>query len=423
MRVLLISHGLPPESVGGVEQHVVGLSRALAGLGCAVRILARTSAKDRRQGDWFEEEGGNPSRTRIAYRWEGLQGIGDLYSVRAIDEGFGNFLADCEERGEPFDVAHIHHLTGLSVGVAETLRARGTKVALTLHDYWLACPRGQMFHRDETACERFEPARCGECLAGTFPWWFRGADAAALARGIHERAAALLCAVDALIVPSERMIAPFADLGIPRERFRPIENGVDAEALRLVRGPSAGPGKLRIGFLGTLLPSKGLEVLVRAVRRQQPGTVELHVHGNAAPYHGDSGYLTRVFQSLAPGDAVHYHGPYAPADLPRILSGIDVLAAPALWREAFGLTVREGLAAGRPALVSRIGGLQDSVRDGVDGLLLPPGDEDAWARAIADLAGDRERVRRMGAAGRGRARGFPEMASDLLEIYRGLCGA
>jgi glycosyltransferase involved in cell wall biosynthesis len=165
------------------------------------------------------------------------------------------------------------------------------------------------------------------------------------------------------------------------------------------------------------MPSKGLHVLLDAVLALPPGAVSLDIHGNAVPYHGDQSYLTRCFQRLSPGSRVTYHGPYGLSELPRHLAAIDVLAAPALWHEAFGLTVREALAAARPVLVSRIGGLQDAVADGEQGYLLPPGDAAAWAAAIARLAGDRALVARMSQSARSRARGFTAMASDLLAVY------
>src|SRR5690606_35667740 len=169
---------------------------------------------------------------------------------------------------------------------------------------------------------------------------------------------------------------------------------------------------LRIGYLGTLIPSKGLDVLVRAYRRLPPGTAELHVHGNLVPYHGDDGFATRAFGPLTPADRVTWHGPYATADLPRILAGLDVVDAPALWREAFGLTVREALAASRPVVASRIGGLADALVDGVHGRLCTPGDEAELAAVLHDFAADRSALARMARACRERVpvRGFAAMA-------------
>lgn len=418
MHVLLLCHALPPGSVGGVEQHVDGLARALVAQGDTVHVYARDTLPDLAQGAHRVEREENPRITRVAYRWEGLRGLDDLYEVPQLDEAFAAFLRSCAARGEHFDVAHVHHLTGMSTGLLDQLAAAGIPTVMTLHDYWLPCPRGQMFHRHESRCDDLVADRCGPCLEETFAHWVAPGTGVQAARKLHERAARLLRVPTALVVPSARALPPFAQLGVDPSRVHVVENGVDTHALAALPDPACGPGPLRLGYLGTLLPSKGLAVLVQAVQRQPRGTVRLDIHGNAVPYHGDHGYLTRVFGTLQPGDPVHYHGPYGAADLPRILGAMDVACAPALWHEAFGLTVREALAAGRPILVSRVGGLQDAVADGIGGRVLPAGDVAAWADAIAALAADRAATRRMARQARGQARSFAAMASQLAGIYR-----
>lgn len=420
MRILLLCHGLPPESVGGVEQHVDGLATALAAAGHDVHVFARTSAPDRAQGEFFAAAAprrGAPRVTHAVYRWEGIRALDGVYTCEPMAATLRAFLAAEGAAGRSFDVAHVHHLTGMSTDAIAALRDRGIPVVLTLHDYWFLCPRGQMWHRREELCERVEPSRCGECLHLTFPHWISPADGPAAAVAIHDRARATLALATRLVVPSARAIPPFVALGIAAERFTVVANGVDTEALDRVEPPAAGPGPLRLGYLGTLIPSKGLHILLDAIARLPAGRVELDIHGNAVPYHGDERFLLRCFGGLRPDLRVRYHGPYTTADLPRLLAGIDVLCAPALWAEAFGLTVREALAAARPVLVSRIGGLQDAVTDGVEGRVLPPGDVAAWTAAIDALAQDRGAVRAMALRARPRARGFAAMAADLLAVY------
>jgi glycosyltransferase involved in cell wall biosynthesis len=417
MRILLISHGLPPDTIGGVEQHVAGLAHALVAQGHHVHVFARGNLPGVPQGSWKAAANGNPAVTRVAYRWEGVDSLDAIYLARPMADALAAFVADRAAAGERFDVAHVHHLTGMSTDALAVLARAGVPAVMTLHDYWLFCPRGQMFHRREERCETAAPARCAECLQATFPHWLHAKNRDAVVAAVQDRARATLALARRLVVPSARAIAPFAALGVPAERFTVVENGVDTEALHRLEPPAAGPGPLRLGYLGTVMPSKGLHVAIDAVQAQPRGTVSLRIHGNTVPYHGDESYATRCFQRLAPGAAVSYHGPYGLEELPALLAGIDVLVAPALWHEAFGLTVREALAAARPVLVSRVGGLQDAVVDGVQGLVLPPGDVPAWSAAIARLAADRAEVARMSRAARGRARGFPAMAADLAAIY------
>lgn len=423
MRVLLLCHGYPPDSIGGVEQHVSGLAHSLAAAGHEVHVYARGNLPGCTQGQFAVGPPANPRITRVAYRWEGVDSLAAIYTGAPMADALRRFLAERRAAGETFDVAHVHHLTGMSTDSLAALQDAGVPTVLTLHDYWLFCPRGQMFHVSQELCETAAPSRCATCLQTTFPHWLKDHDRDQQVAELQARALATLAIPQALVVPSKRAIPPFVALGVPAARFTVVANGVDTQSLNALPTPAAGPGPLRIGYLGTLLPSKGLHVLLAAQRRLPVGTVTVDIYGNAAPYHGDDGYLTRCFAELRPGDQVRYHGPYAQNDLSSILAGIDVLAAPALWHEAFGLTVREALAAGRPVLVSRVGGLQDAVLDNVAGRVLPPGDVNAWAGALQQLASDRNEVRRLAAAARRGARGFAAMTADLLAVYANVCAA
>lgn len=415
LNILLVTHGLPPESVGGVEQHVDGLTHQLVTLGHRVEIYTRTGAEGS-EGSLVHDDRAAAPVTRVVYRYEDLDSLASLYHAPVLDRAFEEFLD-----GRSFDVAHVHHLTGLSTDIVSALERRNIPVVVTLHDYWLMCPRGQMWHHRGEACERVEPARCADCLAPTFGDWLPEDRREDLVATVHEDARRLLARAAALVIPSARAIPPYAELGIDPARFHVVENGVDTEGLRQLPPPARAAGSpLRIGYLGTLIPSKGLDVLVDAFLLLDPGSARLDIWGNAVPYHGDDGFLTRVFARLQPDDPVIHHGPYQTQDLAEILAQVDVVVAPALWQEAFGLTVREGLAAGRPVVVSRIGGLQDAVTDGREGFVVSPGDPEALAAALRRLVDDPALLDRMAAAARGRARGFRPMADELINVYRGV---
>jgi glycosyltransferase involved in cell wall biosynthesis len=418
MRILLVSHGLPPEHVGGVEQHVDGLARALVAAGHDVEIFAREGGAGPAEGNVRVTATGNPRIARATYRWERVVDLDAMYTSPGMAAALRGHLRERGAAGATFDVAHVHHLTGMSTDSLDVLAEAGVPTVLTLHDYWLFCPRGQMFHVREEACATASLARCSECLAATFPSWIDATNGPERVARLHARALRALALPQVLVVPSARAIPPFTALGVPAARFVVVENGVDTDRLLALPPPGVGPGPLRVGYLGTVMPSKGLHVLLDAVARLPAGKVSLRIHGNVVPYHGDFGYATRCFARLQPGGDVHYLGPYGLGALPAILEPLDVVAAPALWHEAFGLTVREALAAGRPVLVSGVGGLQDAVVDGKQGRVLPPGDVAAWAAVLAEWADDPRLVRRLGRSARTRARGFAAMAADLVGVYR-----
>jgi glycosyltransferase involved in cell wall biosynthesis len=422
MRILLLCHGLPPDSVGGVEQHVDGLAAALAAAGHEVDVCRARPPAGVPQGEPAAparqpaRARASPTAGRGATRWTTIYTLPNRWRRRC-----GASWPNARAAGVRFDVAHVHHLTGhVHATVARRCCAEAAMpTVMTLHDYWLFCPRGQMFHHRE---ERLRNGRTGALRgvpAGDVP------ALAARRQPRREGAAAARCrACGGWRCRSGSWCRARArsrrswPSGCRPNASRWSRTASTRTALRQLPPPPAGPGPLRLGYLGTLMPSKGLHVLLRGA-------------AGAAARHRDlahprqRGALPRRRRATwCAASSTCACGPGSSSTVPttwptcrRCSAAIDVLAAPALWHEAFGLTVREALAAARPVLVSRVGGLQDAVEDGVQGFVLPPGDVGAWSAAIARLAQDRSLVHRMSATARRRARGFPPMADDLLAVY------
>jgi glycosyltransferase involved in cell wall biosynthesis len=107
-------------------------------------------------------------------------------------------------------------------------------------------------------------------------------------------------------------------------------------------------------------------------------------------------------------------------DVWRELERIDVLVHASVLAEPGGQVVQEGMAAGRPVVAAASGGPAEMIDDGSTGLLYPPGDRAALARALRRLFDDAELRTRLGAAAREKARAFePELvAAQVTEVYR-----
>jgi phosphatidylinositol alpha-mannosyltransferase len=104
----------------------------------------------------------------------------------------------------------------------------------------------------------------------------------------------------------------------------------------------------------------------------------------------------------------------------RLLHEADLLCAPSLGGESFGMVLTEAFAAGTPVVASDIAGYRDVARDGVEGVLVPPGDPAAFGEALHDLAVDPDRRAAMGAAARERAQRFAweHVADEVVGAYR-----
>jgi len=119
-------------------------------------------------------------------------------------------------------------------------------------------------------------------------------------------------------------------------------------------------------------------------------------------------------------DAVRFTG-YR-RDIPAVLAAADVVVVPSLGAEAFGYTALEALAAGRPVVAYRSGGLEEIVEDGHTGLLVPSGDEAALTAALVRLADDPALGARLGAAGPAAASALSieHHIAQLVGLYEGV---
>ena len=168
-----------------------------------------------------------------------------------------------------------------------------------------------------------------------------------------------------------------------------------------------------MGYFGGLSKHKGAHILVEACADLPGVALELHGDSSDRPY--VEGLRARCREV-----GVRWRGAYAAGQLAERLAGVDLVCVPSLWLENAPFVIREAFAAGRPVLASHLGALPESVRDGVDGRLLPAGDVAAWRTALAELAAEPERLAAL-ARGVRPPRELDDLAAELLDSYTLLC--
>jgi glycosyltransferase involved in cell wall biosynthesis len=174
-------------------------------------------------------------------------------------------------------------------------------------------------------------------------------------------------------------------------------------------------GPLKLGVLARLIPLKNVESLIQATAHLADMGIEVQTEiAGSGPSESS---LRDLVASLGVAESVRFLG--WRTDVGRLLAAWDLLVIPSL-EEGFGLSALEAMAAARPVVASRVGGLSELVVDGVTGRLLPPGDTDALVRCIAELAVDRQRLALMGGEGWKRVHGLfsaSHMARQTVELY------
>jgi glycosyltransferase involved in cell wall biosynthesis len=227
-------------------------------------------------------------------------------------------------------------------------------------------------------------------------------------------------AVDGVIAISEGVRTALVAAGVRPERVRVVPSAVDPE--RVTAGPGAreavrrawgvAPDAVAVVVLGALVRRKGHAVLLAAAARLGDAAAVRWV------FCGAGEERTALEAAAAPlGDRVVFAG--FRDDVGACLAAADVVALPSL-QEGLGVAALEAMAAGRPVVASRVGGLAEAVADGETGLLVPPGDAAALATALGRLVAEPALRERLGAAGRRRAAARHDpanMADGTLACY------
>jgi phosphatidylinositol alpha-mannosyltransferase len=193
-------------------------------------------------------------------------------------------------------------------------------------------------------------------------------------------------------------------------RYRIIPNGVHVpEEIAGFEKPRSGP--LQIVFVGRAEERKGLPVLLRAFE-----ALREHVECALTLVGVESDEVATLVDDARGISALGFLDDDAKH---AALRQADVLCAPSLGGESFGMVLTEAFAEGTPVVASDIAGYRDVVRHGIDGLLVPAGDATALASQLRDLALDRPYLRTLGAAAARHAERYawPRVAAQVVEAY------
>jgi glycosyltransferase involved in cell wall biosynthesis len=208
------------------------------------------------------------------------------------------------------------------------------------------------------------------------------------------------------------------DWGVAQERIHLVPNGVPCRKGLARRGMP--PNIWNLGMIALLRPRKGLDVLLQtvAILCQQKVPVKLRVIGRfESPQYEEQ--MVRMTDELDIGNFVQWRG--FRQDVEAELDELDLAILPSILSEGMPMAVLEAMAAGVPTIGSRVEGIVDVVRDGVDGLLVNPSDPQELARAVSDVIAGKynwQSMRHSAIANHAQHYSDAAMAAGVAQVYR-----
>lgn len=349
---------------GGAEQYLHRLMRMQAEAGHEVHILTTRGPKnypsdDARyfihQYDFSRSEGLAADATKAAaFIWN-----------REAERATERIIRDVRP-----NIIHLHNIYHhLSTSILSPIRASGIPCVQTLHDLKLACPNYSMF-TEGSVCERCKGGKywnpiLHHCLSSS-----TAANVlAAFEMTMTKMTQAYEKTVRMFICPSEFLMKKMIEFGEPASALTVVQNPANASAFPAPRGGGY------LLYAGRLTAGKGIEVLIRASAHVP--TMPLRIAGTGP----DEERLRHLVRTLH-ANHVTFLGFVPPQALEKERAHAEAVVVPSIQYENSPLSVLDAMGQGIPVIASDNGGIPELVEDDASGMLVPPGNVDAWANAI-----------------------------------------
>jgi len=417
VHVVHLLHTFPPQTRGGIENHVEALAGDQQSAGGRVHVVCGTT--EGRAVGWQRHTELDVLRLPSETEWTRAQHGGRSAAL----EAFGDTLRTLRP-----DIVHVHHFGATGPGPVAVAAALGIPTVVTLHDLYGFCPLHFRLRDQRDLCAPDVGAdTCVVCLSQA-----SGMAAGALAPMFTARTAAFeseFRRAGRILAPSNALVEYLAAVPLlaARRRDRAPDPAVEcvgfpsaatapptaprARAASVPSVPSAAraaSGPLHIATWGGLVPGKGLHVLIEAAGLLGRGAVELAHHGGIL----DTGYAERcAARARELAVPLVIAGPFEPAELAARVADADVAVFPSLFLETYGLTTDEALALGLAVVVPDRGAPKERI--GTRGRVFRTGDAADLARVLAPFVAARDAVIELE---RGEASTLLDLASYRLRL-------
>jgi glycosyltransferase involved in cell wall biosynthesis len=363
-RILVLTNMYPPHHLGGYELSCRDTVQRWRAAGHEVTVLTTTM----RLPDVTDPPGERATGVRrdLTFSWRDHQMIRPPLRTRLeMERGNQRALTEALTDARP-DVVSAWHMGGMSLGLLTTVVERGVPLVLVVCDDWLYyAPHVDAWMR---------------LFRGRKPLARIVRRATGLPTTLPDLSDASVCYVSDFVRRRAERVAG----GWVPPRATVVYSGIDPTDFPTVHTAVEKPWSWRLLSVGRIDERKGIHVAIEALAHL-PAEATLAIIGR-----GDATYEARL-RSLATSHGVGERVEFAAVDRPALrdrYAGADACVFPTLWEEPFGLVPVEAMACRTPVVATGTGGSGEFLRDGVNCLLVPPGDAQALAAALRRLAAE-----------------------------------
>lgn len=415
MKITLVANGYPPTAYGGVEVYVYQLANYLVSCGHQVTVFCRESSLESPDYLVKEDSFEGVRIIRIVNDFKKTSSFSDTFQDRQIENVFTTLL-----RKETPDIVHFNHLIALSSRLPSLADQMRIPFIVSLHDYWPICFQVRLIDWRKRQCAGpMKGGDCYRCIQGgdgnlgmrilrtakdalPFSWRqfvrkkiLRRSSSTYLTNlsreAIDQRYRSFkdsILAARRILTPSQFVRGQYVQNGYPEERIEVLKLGVEFPSApkkpSRISGEIASERIVRFVFIGSLIPDKGVDVMIRAFRKLDKDRIRLRIYGrdDIAPIE-----YRNVLKKISAGDErIEFLGSFKQEARASVYSDVDAVIVPSRAPETFSIVAHEALAFGVPVIASDIGALPEVVIHGVNGFLISPGDPTALYEVLDNLS-------------------------------------
>jgi len=333
------------------------------------------------------------------------------------------------------DIVHFGHLNHLSMNLPKIASDIDVPTILTLHDFWLMCPRGQFIQRNSKQpwqlCDSQENQKCAiNCYSGNFTgdMQFEDEDIAYRENWVKHRmdkSKEALSHINRFIAPSRFLMEKFInDFNLPAEKIQYLDYGFNLEYLK--ERNRVKEEEFVFGYIGTLTPQKGIHDLLNAYDLLPKNKkIKLRIWGNSSE---DTGGLKAIAELIInKGACIEWMGGYKNEEIvTQVFNNIDAIVVPSIWGENSPLVIHEANQLRIPIITANYGGMKEYVQHLQNGLLFEHRNiQDLFAKML-QLATDKNLVQELSKRGyiysdNGDIPNITDHAKEIENIYIETC--